>query len=235
VDPEDDMRETNPSVNPELLQALSGKFIESGFDMKSLIREICRSKTYQFSSIPNRYNTKDKNNFSRHYPQRLPAEVLLDSIDDLTSVRTGFSGLPTGTRATMLPDNSYNQSSYFLSVFGRPDNASACECERSGDASLAQSLHLINSKDIQSKLTHGAGRASKLSTNKDLTDEQKISELYFVAFSRPPKDDELKMAIEYLNREIENEKGEKKPVSKKEAYEDVIWALFNTKEFLFNL
>ena len=235
VDPEDDMRETNPAVNPELLDALAQKFIASGFDMKALIRDVVRSKTYQFSSVPNDYNAKDKHNFSRHYPQRLPAEVLLDSIDDLTDVRTNFSGLPAGTRATMLPDNSYNQSSYFLSVFGRPDNASACECERSGDASLAQSLHLINSKDIQSKLSSGSGRAAKLAAKKDATDEEKITELYYVAFSRAPKADELEMAVQYLNREIEDDKGEKKPVDKKQAYEDVVWALFNTKEFLFNL
>ena len=235
VDPEDDMRETNPAVNPELLQALAEKFIESGFDMKGIIRDLCRSKTYQFSSIPNRYNAKDKHNFSRHYPQRLQAEVLLDSIDDLTEVRTGFSGLPAGTRATMLPDNSFNQKSYFLSVFGRPDNASACECERSGDASLAQSLHLINSKDIQSKLTSGSSRATKLANDKDKTDEEKIEELYYAAFSRAPKEGELKMAVDYVNREIEDVKGVKKPVAKKEAYEDVVWALFNTKEFLFNL
>ncbi|MBT5908156.1 MAG: DUF1549 domain-containing protein [Opitutae bacterium] len=235
VDPEDDMRETNPAVNPELLQALAKKFIESGFDMKGIIRDLCRSKTYQFSSIPNRYNAKDKHNFSRHYPQRLQAEVLLDSIDDLTEVRTGFSGLPVGTRATMLPDNSFNQKSYFLSVFGRPDNASACECERSGDASLAQSLHLINSKDIQTKLSSGAGRANKLANDKEKTDAEKIEELYFAAFSRAPKEGELKMAVDYVNREIEDDKGVKKPVAKKEAYEDVVWALFNTKEFLFNL
>ena len=235
VDPEDDMRETNPSVNPELLEELASSFVANNFDMKQLIRDITRSKTYQLSSIPNDYNVKDKHNFARHYPQRLQAEVLLDSIDDLTEVRTGFSGLPPGTRATMLPDNSYNNGSYFLSVFGRPDNASACECERSGDASLAQSLHLINSKDIQSKLSSSAGRAQKLAKDKDRTDAQKIEELYYVAFARPPKDEELNLALQYLSRQVENDKGEKTPADKGKSYEDIVWALFNTKEFLFNL
>jgi len=235
VDPEDDMRETNPSVNPELLEELASTFVANKFDMKQLIRDICRSKTYQFSSIPNDYNVKDKHNFARHYPQRLQAEVLLDSIDDLTQVRTGFSGLPPGTRATMLPDNSYNNGSYFLSVFGRPDNASACECERSGDASLAQSLHLINSKDIQNKLSSGVGRAQKLAKDKDRTDAEKIEELYYVAFARSPKKEELKLALDYLAREVENEKGQKTPADKGKSYEDIVWAIFNTKEFLFNL
>jgi hypothetical protein len=235
VDPEDDMRETNPSVNPELLEELATRFTANNFDMKELIRDICRSKTYQFSSIPNNYNVKDKHNFARHYPQRLQAEVLLDSIDDITQVRTSFSGLPPATRATMLPDNSYNNGSYFLSVFGRPDNASACECERSGDASLAQSLHLINSKEIQSKLSSGAGRAQKLAKEKDRPDAEKIEELYYVAFSRAPKKEELKLAMDYLAREVEDEKGEKSPADKGKSYEDIVWALFNTKEFLFNL
>ena len=235
VDPEDDMRETNPSVNPELLEELASTFVANKFDMKQLIRDICRSKTYQFSSIPNDYNVKDKHNFARHYPQRLQAEVLLDSIDDLTQVRTGFSGLPPGTRATMLPDNSYNDGSYFLSVFGRPDNASACECERSGDASLAQSLHLINSKEIQSKLSSGVGRARKLARDKDRSDAEKIEELYYVAFARSPKKEELQLALDYLAREVENEKGQKTPADKGKSYEDIVWAIFNTKEFLFNL
>ena len=235
VDPEDDMRETNPSVNPQLLEELASSFVANNFDMKQLIRDITRSKTYQLSSIPNDYNVKDKHNFARHYPQRLQAEVLLDSIDDLTEVRTGFSGLPPGTRATMLPDNSYNNGSYFLSVFGRPDNASACECERSGDASLAQSLHLINSKEIQSKLSSTSGRAQKLAKAKGRTDAQKIEELYYVAFARPPKDEELNLALQYLSRQVENDKGEKTPADKGKSYEDIVWALFNTKEFLFNL
>ena len=233
VEPEDDMRETNPAVNPELLQALAQSFIKDSFDMKNLIRTICRSQTYQLSSIPNEFNAKDKTYFSRYYPKRLNAEVLYDAINQMTDSQANFSGLPVGTRAVQLPDNSFNSQSYFLTVFGRPDSSSSCECERSSDASLAQSLHLLNSKDIQGKLASGSGRAAKLSTDKR-EDDAKIRELFLLAFAREPSGSEVLLARQHLEREIEDTKGVKKPANKKESYEDVIWALFNTKEFLFN-
>ncbi|MFM1557209.1 MAG: DUF1549 domain-containing protein, partial [Limisphaerales bacterium] len=233
VEPEDDMRETNPAVNPELLQALAQSFIKDSFDMKNLIRTICQSQTYQLSSIPNEFNAKDKTYFSRYYPKRLNAEVLYDAINQMTDSQANFSGLPVGTRAVQLPDNSFNSQSYFLTVFGRPDSSSSCECERSSDASLAQSLHLLNSKDIQGKLGSGSGRAAKLSTDKR-EDDAKIRELFLLAFAREPSGSEVLLARQHLEREIEDDKGVKKPVNKKESYEDVIWALFNTKEFLFN-
>ena len=160
VDPEDDMRVTNPACNPELLDALAADFIKNKFDMKHLIRTICNSQTYQLSSDPNEWNQDDKQNFSRYYPKRLNAEVLLDAIDQVTATTTSFSGVPVGTRAVELPDNGFN--SYFLTVFGRPESASACECERSSEANLAQSLHLLNSAEIQGKLTAGNARAATL-------------------------------------------------------------------------
>ncbi|MEW6159794.1 MAG: DUF1549 domain-containing protein, partial [Verrucomicrobiota bacterium] len=137
VDPEDDMRETNPPTNPELLEALSRHFVDSGYDLKELVRTICRSQVYQLSSVPNEHNATDKQNFSRYYPKRLPAEVLLDAINDVVKSENAFDGLARGTRAVQLPDNSFNAGSYFLTVFGRPEMSSSCECERSGDASLA--------------------------------------------------------------------------------------------------
>lgn len=235
VEPEDDMRETNPAVNPELLEGLAQHFIRNGFDMKDLIRTICQSQSYQLSSIPNEFNAKDKTYFSRYYPKRLNAEVLYDAINQMTDSKASFSGLPVGTRAVQLPDNSFNSQSYFLTVFGRPDSSSSCECERSSDASLAQSLHLLNSKDIQSKLSSGSGRAAKLgSTNDKREAEKKIRELFLLAFSREPSGSEVLLARQHLEREIEDDKGAKKAVPQKESYEDIIWALFNTKEFLFN-
>ena len=222
VDPEDDMRVTNPASNPELLDALSESFISSKFDLKQLLRTICRSSTYQLSAEPNQYNLNDKQNFSRYYPKRLTAEVLLDALDLVTASQTGFNGLPAGTKAIQLPDNGAN--TYFLTVFGKPEGASACECERSQEANLAQSLHLLNSAEVQSKLSNGNGRAAKLAQDMTRTPEQKIHDLYMWVFSRPPAADETSVALAHINR-VEN---------KQQAYEDILWALVNTKEFLFN-
>lgn len=222
VDPEDDMRVTNPPSNPELLEALSQHFIQSGFNLKLLVRTICTSSTYQLSAEPNDYNANDKQSFSRYYPKRLNAEVLLDAIDSVTGSPTKFNGLPEGTRAVQLPDTNVN--SYFLQVFGRPDGASACECERSGEANLAQSLHLLNSSDVQNKLTNGNGRAAQLAGNKDLPHEKKIETLYLYAFARRPDASEIATAKAHIEK-VKNDK---------QAYEDIVWALINTKEFLFN-
>ena len=162
VEPEDDIRDTNPPTNPELLAALEQHFVSSGFDLKALVRVITQSSAYQLSAIPNEYNIADTQNYSRYYPRRLQAEVMLDAIDDLTGARTDFPNLPSGTRAIALPDNSYNNASPFLKVFGRPENESVCECERVQSSSLAQSLHLMNAADIKGKLATGNGRAVNL-------------------------------------------------------------------------
>ena len=243
VDPEDDMRETNPPTHPELLEALATDFIDSGYDLKGLIRTICNSKTYQLSAVPNQYNGVDKQHYSRYYPKRLMAEVLYDSVHELLGAELEFAGLPKGTRAVELPNNSFNSSNYFLTVFGRPDSSSSCECERSQDASLAQSLHLLNSKSIQEKLAADTGRAAGLVSDPSRSHEEKISELYLLAFSRYPNAEELNTALEYLNRKQltaatqepeKKEEAEPAPDPVQIAYEDIIWALINTKEFLFN-
>ena len=222
VDPEDDMRVTNPATNPKLLDALGNDFVKSGFDLKHLVRTVCNSQVYQLSSEPNEWNRNDKQNFSRYYPKRLNAEVLLDAINQVTGTNTNFGGIPIGTRAVELPDNGFN--SYFLTVFGRPESSSACECERSAEANLAQSLHLLNSSEIQGKLTTGSGSASKLAGDKERGHQAKIRELYLLAFSREPTSDETAVAQQYIE----------KVKDPKRAYEDIVWALINTKEFLFN-
>jgi hypothetical protein len=123
-----------------------------------------------------------------------------------------------------LPDDSVNASNYFLSVFGRPDNASACECERVNDGSLAQRLHLLNAKTIQEKLAHSDGRAAKLAKDTAPISE-KLQAIYLAAISRPPTDQEIKTAAAFIDKMAGKEQA---------AWEDILWAVVNTKEFLFN-
>ncbi len=235
VEPEDDIRDTNPPTNPELLEALAQHFITNKFDLKAMVRVIAQSHTYQLSAMPNEYNEVDRQNFSHYYPKHLPAEVLLDSIDQLTGARTDFADMPPGTRAISLPDNSYNRGSPFLKVFGRPEGASVCECERVQTSSLAQSLHLMNAQDIRQKLATANGRADLLSKSPK-PEPEKLGEIYMAAFQREPRAEELKVAAEYLNQPRVDAEG--KPIdpatAKRQAYEDLLWALINTKEFLFN-
>lgn len=235
IEPEDDLRDTNPPTNPELLDALAKHFTDTNFDLKSLVRVIAQSHTYQLSAMPNEHNAIDRQAFSHFYPKRLTAEVLLDSIDMVTASKTDFADLPPGTRAISLPDNSYTKASPFLKVFGRPDNASVCECERVSSASLAQSLHLMNASDVKAKLTASGGRAEQL-TKAEMPEPKRIRELYLAAFSREPTADEVQITETHLLKPRIDATG--KPLdsqrAKRNGYEDLLWALLNTKEFLFN-
>lgn len=230
------MRVTNPATHPEMLDELASSFVASGFDMKELIRTICNSHTYQLSANPNGYNLDDRQNYSRYYPRRLPAEVLLDAINGVANTEEAFRNQEVSTRAVALPDDQYNKDVYFLSVFGRPEMDSACECERTLDANLAQSLHLINSSTIQAKLTANTARPATLAAA-EISDEAKINELYLNAFARAPRADELATAIGHLDKKRKQAETDEKlaePQAVREGFEDILWALVNTKEFLFN-
>jgi hypothetical protein len=235
IEPEDDIRDTNPPSNPELLDALARHFVDSGFDLRAVVRAIAQSSAYQLSATPNQHNGVDRQNFSRFYPRRLPAEVLLDAVDQFTGARTDFADLPPGTRAVALPDNSYNRSSPFLKVFGRPEGASVCECERASSASLAQSLHLMNAADVKAKLATSGGRAERLA-KPGKPEAEKLRELYLAAFAREPQSHEQSVAEEYLAKPREDAAGKPLPSeqARRLAYEDLLWALINTKEFLYN-
>ena len=235
VEPEDDLRDTNPPTNPDLFEALAKHFTDSGYDLKDLVRTIAQSHTYQLSAMPNDYNKVDVQAYSHFYPKRMTAEVLLDGIDTVTGTKTDFADLPPGTRAVSLPDNSYNRASPFLKVFGRPEGASVCECERVQSASLAQSLHLMNAADVKAKLTASNGRADQLS-KADVPEPKRIRELYLAAFSREPTADEVRISETYVAKPRTDATG--KPLdsqrAKRNGYEDLLWAILNTKEFLYN-
>jgi hypothetical protein len=228
VDPLDDMRVTNPPSNPELLDALAKSLTDSKYSLKSLVKTICKSRTYQLSAIPNDFNKHDKQTYARYYPKRMAAEVLFDAVCQVTDSPTAFSGLPQDKfapkRAIMLPDESF--SSYFLDVFGRPQRISACECERVSEANLAQALHLLNSDEVQNKLSRSGGRADALTNAKDTRpDTEKVTELFIWAFARKPSEEDMKVSLAHINKHAAN---------KKVAYENILWALINTKEFVFN-
>jgi hypothetical protein len=228
VEPLDDMRVTNPPSNPELLNALARDLVEHRYSLKDLIRTICKSRTYQLSSIPNDFNQHDKQTYARYYPKRLSAEVLFDAVCQVTNSPAAFGGLPQDQhaprRAIMLPDEGF--ASYFLDVFGRPQRTSACECERANDANLAQALHLLNSDEVQGKLSRGGGRADALaSPNDKRSDAEKIEELFLWVFAHKPTPDQLHTALIHIAKHEKN---------KKIAYENILWALLNTKEFVFN-
>jgi hypothetical protein len=233
VDPLDDMRITNPPSNPELLDALAANLVDSKFSLKTLVKTICKSRTYQLASTPNDFNKHDKQAYARYYPKRMGAEVLLDAVCQVTDSPTAFSGLPKDknapNRAIQLPDESF--SSYFLDVFGRPQRISACECERVNEANLAQALHLLNSDEVQGKVTRAGGRADALANAKDTrTDEEKVTEIFLWAFARKPTKDDLAAALDHVKKMEDKYKA----AGKKTAYENIIWALINTKEFVFN-
>ncbi|MBL8810726.1 MAG: DUF1549 domain-containing protein [Planctomycetaceae bacterium] len=221
VDPEDDLRVTNPPSNPELLDALSKHFVDHKFDLKDLVRTICKSSVYQLSSEPTDANRADIQNFSSFYPRRLTAEVLYDAVNAVAETPSNFGTIPQGTTAVQLPDNGFNN--YFLQVFGKPEAESACECERSPEANLSQSLHLLNSNDVQGRLQSGQGRAARFAREKDRSAEAKVTELYVAALGRRPTDAE----VQFITARLPDYQ------NPQQAWEDVIWALLNAREFQF--
>ncbi|NOX98968.1 MAG: DUF1553 domain-containing protein [Verrucomicrobia bacterium] len=230
VDPVDDLRASNPASNETLLAALSAYTVEQKFDLKTLMRLMLQSETYQRSSVALYENRDEDRFFSRQYPRRLMAEVLHDAVVSVTDVPSEFKTVatqktdfyPKGTRALELYDSAVD--SYFLSAFGRNERALACECERSNQPSLIQVLHMSNGNTINDKLSDKSSVVDRL-LKKKLSDSQLVEEAYLRCLSRAPTKRELDAYVKILSGT--------KAKEKKEALEDLFWSIMTSREFLF--
>ncbi|RMF36787.1 MAG: DUF1549 domain-containing protein [Planctomycetota bacterium] len=219
VEPVDDLRSTNPPSNPELLQALGDFFRDSGFDQRALLRAIALSRVYSLSSLPTSSNVADRLNYSRHYRHRLRAEVLMDAIADFTETDHEFSAMPAASRATQIW--THRIGSTFLDTFGRPDPNQDPPCERTSDSTVRQTLHLMNSQEVNGRLGRDSGRAARLAAS-GLEADAIVEELYLAGFSRFPTEDERQVAVAAIRAAGEN---------RRQAIEDLMWAMMNSAEF----
>ena len=195
VDPVDDMRDTNPPSNPELLDALAQDFLDHKFDVKHVIRTIVTSRVYQLDSRPTDANKQDRQNFARFYARRLIAEVLLDSVDQACGTQTRFDRASTSARAVDLPHEGFG--SYFLDTFDRPQRVTGCECERTSGATLGQVLLLSNSDEVENKIAAKDGTIDRMLKEKRPVADM-IDALYLGALSRFPSESERKRAVEFV-------------------------------------
>jgi len=222
VNPVDDLRTSNPPSNPALLDALARDFVENGYDLKHLMGRIANSRVYQLSSAANETNLSDTRHFSRAYRRRLSAEAMTDAVAEVTGVPDEFEGMPAGARA--LQTWNFKLGSDTLDAFGRPDSSEDCPCERNLESSVVQALHLMHSERLQDKLAHKNGRVASLAAG-DLDEPQIVDELYLVALARLPAKDEAAIAVEQFGMP---------DATRQTAAEDILWALINSAEFVFN-
>ena len=222
IEPVDDLRATNPASNPELMTALTQTLVENQYDLRAMIRLITASRTYQLSSEPNATNELDERNYSRALLRRLPAEVLLDAVSQVTGIEEKFHGVAPGARAIQLWDSQVQH--YFLKLFGRPARASVCDCERAVGASMAQALHLMNSPELEAKLAHAGGHLGKLE-QRHADDAALARQLYLTIYNREPTAAERDRATQHLGS---------RRAHRRKAAEDLAWAMLNSMEFIFN-
>lgn len=226
VEPVDDVRISNPPVNPELLDALGTKFQQYHYDFKHLVRDICTSRVYQTATETNASNAGDDRNFSHAAIRRMKAEVLLDMLSEVTGVPEKFRGLPLGSRAVEIADG--NTSDYFLTTFGRATRATVCSCEVKMDPNLSQALHLLNGRTVTRKLAASTVIADELKEKQ--SPQQIIDDLYIRCFGRKPTADELAAVTSQLPKADDKNKA----ADTKAVLDDLFWALLNSQEFMFN-
>jgi len=220
IDPVDDIRSTNPPINPALLDALTKDFIDNKFDIRILMKRIVSSETYQRSSIANDSNRNDEQNFSRMIPRRIPAEALLDSLVQASAVQENYSGAPGGFRAAQLPDGNVDSS--FLKLFGKPQRMDACECERDNGSNMLQALHFINGKSIMGRLQNPNARPA-LALKAKMSDTEVVADFYLWSFARFPTPQETEASLKFI------QSGD--PAKKLETLQDFMWALLNSRSF----
>lgn len=223
VDPVDDIRITNPASNPELMDALAKHFVEYNFDLRKLVRDICNSRTYQLSTKTNVTNATDERNFSHSMIRRIRAEVLLDSISQVTNTPNKFKGLPLGARAVQIADG--NTSNYFLTTFGRASRATVCSCEVKLEPNLSQALHLLNGDNTHNRVNQDKVIGPLLEQKRSHLEV--IEHLYLTCLCRPPTEGEKKNLTELLESTADAKE-------KREILNDIFWAILNSKEFIFN-
>ncbi len=221
VEPVDDLRASNPPTNPELLEALAVDLRDHDYDLKHLIRRIANSYVYGLSSLPSDTNVVDSRNYSRFYRERLRAEVLLDSVCQITGIDESFEAMPPGSTARQLW--SHRIGSLFLDAFGRPDPNQDPPCERFPDTTVVQALHLMNSQKLYDKVTSDKGLAATLASA-DRNDADVIEELYLAVYARFPTQEERTAAGSFLAEQKD---------SRRKAVQDLLWAMLNTPEFVF--
>jgi hypothetical protein len=229
IDPVDDIRASNPPSNPALLDALTRDFIERGFDLRHLMRTIANSRTYQASIETNEWNAQDRDNFSHAIPRRLTAEQLMDALTLATGVRPRLPEVPPETKAVQFVDPHIGKEG-FLDLFGRPARESACECERRSDLSLPQALNLVNGKTISDAVSDISGRVAKAILS-GRPDRDLVEELYLASLSRLPSAQETDQAMKYLQAGTGSAEAMR---GRAERAQDLLWALVNSKAFLYN-